>query len=163
MKRVILAGAGALLMLSGCGLDGCGGALRPANPSAKAEPKVAPNDMCHVCHIPFSEEPLAVVHDKAEVWCIECHGPSAEHMQDEDIGATPPEVAYKKNQVDPMCSKCHKPEKHSEVNARVRAGRLAESKKAQEEIKGRRVEVTGVCTDCHGRHWIPPRDTGDDT
>jgi hypothetical protein len=79
-------------------------------------------------------------------------------MQDEDVGATPPDIAYKKNQVDGMCSKCHKPDKHPEVNDRVRAGRLAESKRAQEKIKERKVEVTVVCTDCHGRHWIPPID-----
>lgn len=165
MRRVLLAGVGALLMLSACGLAGCdpaggGGTLRPGNPSAKAEPKVVPNDMCYVCHIPFAKEPLAVVHAKAKVWCIKCHGPSAGHMQDEDVGATPADIAYEKHQVDPMCSKsgCHEPEKHPLVNARVRFGRLRYGRQVQEEIKGRPVEVTGVCTDCHGRHWIPPRD-----
>ena len=160
MRRVLLAGAGALLMLSGGGLAGCAGAARPANPSAQDEYEVPPNDMCYVCHIPFAREPLAVAHEKAKIWCIQCHGLSAEHMQDENVGATPAEVAYEKNQIDVMCSSpdCHEPEKHAPVNARVRFGRLRYGKQAQEEIKGRPVKVTGVCTDCHGRHWIPPRD-----
>ncbi len=156
MRDYLLAAAGTLLVIAGCEGVGVGVAPRPAEPPPADEAEVAPNDMCHVCHIPYAEEPLAVVHDKAKIWCIECHGLSAEHMQDENIGATPADIAYKKHQVDPMCSKCHKPKKHPKVTEKVRTKRLAESKKAQEKIKGRQVEVTGVCTDCHGSHWIPP-------
>lgn len=159
MKSFFLAGAGALLVIAGCDTIPRGVAAPwPAGPSGETETGVKSNDQCYVCHIPFSEEALALVHAKAEVWCIRCHGRSAGHMQDENIGATPPDIAYKKHQVDRMCAECHKPKKHPTVAPDLRAARLGEGSKAQQEIKGRRVKVTGVCTDCHGRHWIPPRE-----
>ena len=158
MRDALLAAASTLLVIAGCDGVGVGPTSRPASSPATGEAKVAPNDMCHVCHIPFAEEPLALIHAKEEVWCIECHGPSAKHMQDENVGATPPDITYKKNQVDRMCSKCHKASKHPEVMDDLRAMRLAQSAKAQSKIKGRLIKPAGVCTDCHGNHWIPPID-----
>ena len=157
IRRVLLAAVGALLVIAGCH-TGWGTALWPAKSPAQADDGIEPNDMCYVCHLPFTEEPLAIVHDKAKVWCRQCHGPSAAHMQNENIGATPADIAYRKDQVDRMCAKCHKPTKHPKITPELRDARLGLSKKAQQEIKGRTVKVTGVCTDCHGRHWIPPRE-----
>jgi hypothetical protein len=116
------------------------------------------NDQCFVCHLPFVPEKLALAHAKKKVWCSRCHGPSAKHMQDEDIGATPPEIVFKKHQIDAYCGTCHQSEKHPKVSPETRQKRFAEGKAAQEKIKGRPVNVTGVCTDCHGAHWIPPKD-----
>lgn len=115
------------------------------------------NDPCYVCHMPFLEENLATAHAKVQVWCGTCHGPSRPHIEDENIGATPPDVVHKKDEVDRMCGQCHNPEEHSVLTGKTRSARLAEGKQAQQEIKGPKIEVTGVCTDCHGRHWIPPR------
>lgn len=126
-------------------------------PAAGGQAEVKSNDPCYICHMPFIKEGLATVHAKAKVWCGTCHGPSTRHMEDENIGATPPDVVYKKGQIDRMCGRCHKPKKHPKLDAKTRSQRSAEGKKAQREIKGRKIKVSGVCTDCHGRHWIPPR------
>jgi len=157
MRHAFLAAAGAVLMIAGCPADRGGALPSPLRGPADAGAAVDSNDMCHVCHIPFDKEPLTTVHAGAKVWCIRCHGPSARHMQDENIGATPPDVVYRKNQVDRMCSRCHDAKRHPGLAPEVRAARLARGKKAQSEIKGRPVEPAGVCTDCHGSHWIPPR------
>ncbi len=131
-------------------------AAPPAEKPA-ADEGVVPNDMCHVCHITFADEPLAKVHAQKKVWCRECHGLSAGHMSDENIGHTKPNRVYKQNQVAAMCAKCHDKGDHPALKAAERAARLAKSKKAQEEIKGGKIDPSGVCTDCHGAHWIPPR------
>ena len=107
--------------------------------------------------MPFLKESLAIAHAKAEVWCGTCHGPSARHVEDENIGATPPDVVYGKGQIDRMCGQCHEPKKHPQLTAKTRRSRLAQGEKTQREIKGRKIKVAGICTDCHGRHWIPPR------
>ncbi len=119
---------------------------------------VTSNYDCYVCHIPFVQESLAAVHAKAAVWCGRCHGPSIAHIEDENIGATPPDVVFEKHAIDRMCAECHDPEEHSRLKGNTRSERLAAGKKAQQEIKGRKISVTGVCTDCHGSHWIPPRE-----
>jgi len=129
-----------------------------ACPTTKLRVEVKSNDPCYVCHMPFLKESLATAHAKKKVWCGTCHGPSIAHIEDEHIGATPPDVVFKKDQIDRMCGECHDRKKHPELTKKTRSKRLAEGRKAQREIKGRRVKVTGVCTDCHGRHWIPSRD-----
>jgi cytochrome c553 len=78
-------------------------------------------------------------------------------MNDENIGSTPPDKVYKGSQVAGMCGRCHDAEDHPKVPADVRALRLAASRKAQSEVKGRPTEPAGLCTDCHGRHWVPPK------
>ncbi len=125
-------------------------------PAAKRQVVVKSNDQCYVCHMPFLKERLAAVHAKLHVWCGTCHGPSVPHIEDEYIGATPPDIVFKKDKVDRMCGQCHDPEEHSVVAGKLRRARLAESQKAQRKIKGRKIKVTGVCTDCHGSHWTRP-------
>ena len=151
MRRALLAGAGALLLATGCAV-----AFRTGAP-AQTDEAMPPNDVCYVCHIPFAEEALSVAHAQAKVGCRQCHGPSAGHMNDENIGATPPDRVYKASQVDRMCAKCHAARDHPKVAPAVRAARLAASTKAQSEVKGHSVEPAGICTDCHGTHWIPPK------
>ncbi len=129
-------------------------------PAAAAERRVAvrSNDQCYVCHMPFQAEKLAAVHAKVHVWCGTCHGPSIKHIEDENIGLTPPDIVFKKNKIDRICGECHDPEEHAILDKKTRRARLAEGRKAQRKIKRRKLKVTGVCTDCHGRHWIPPRE-----
>ncbi|NQU25928.1 MAG: hypothetical protein HQ567_31955 [Candidatus Nealsonbacteria bacterium] len=142
-----------------------GGVLLARCPAGEAVKKVVvkSNDACYVCHMPFIKEGLAADHAKVHVWCGTCHGPSIAHVEDENIGATPPDTVFKRGQIDRMCGQCHNPDEHTPLSAKTRASRLAESRKAQRKIKGRKVAVTGVCTDCHGRHWIPPREPDIDT
>ncbi len=127
-------------------------------PAAKRRVVVKSNDQCYVCHMSFLKERLAAVHAKVHVWCGTCHGPSVPHIEDEYIGVTPPDIVFKKDKVDRMCSQCHDPEEHSILPRKARRARLAESQKAQRKIKGRKIKVTGVCTDCHGSHWTRPRE-----
>ena len=102
------------------------------------------NATCYVCHMTFVKEDISKVHFKAQVTCIDCHGLSADHANDEDIGATKPDVSYRRDQVDEMCAKCHA--EHDVPPAEVVA-RFVERKPAERPI---------VCTDCHGTHRIEP-------
>ena len=69
---------------------------------------LGPNAACYVCHVTFVDEPLAVEHLQAKITCIDCHGTSQGHANDEDIGATPPDIVIKRPQVNRSCRKCHK-------------------------------------------------------
>jgi len=109
--------------------------------SAAIDP-LGPNAACYVCHMTFVREELSKVHLPKKVTCIECHGLSAGHANDEDIGATPPDVTFKRNQVDASCTKCHE---HHDVPARQVVARWLE--------RGR-TGPSPVCTDCHGTHRI---------
>ncbi|HUT10383.1 MAG TPA: hypothetical protein VMY42_07800 [Thermoguttaceae bacterium] len=108
------------------------------------------NAACYVCHIPFVREELGRVHLEAKVSCIKCHGLSAPHANDEDIGATPPDVVFERGGIDAMCCECH--EEHDvpadQVVARFLDRRLPRRPPA-------------ICTDCHGTHKIePPAEEG---
>ena len=109
-------------------------------PSAETDPFSA-NGACYICHMTFVKEELAKTHLKHKVSCVKCHGISAKHANDEDIGATKPDIAYKRGEVNASCRKCH--ETHDVAPEKVLA-RAAE----------RKVGAEAVCTDCHGGHRI---------
>jgi hypothetical protein len=140
----------------GCAVGGvCGCQTRPPplkpHPSAAGRPAetveqpdpIWANAACYVCHTLFVQEELSKVHVQEKVPCIECHGLSAAHANDENVGATPPDVVFRRAEIDPMCLKCH--ETHDaparEVVARFLQRRLSP-------------KSTPACTDCHGRHKI---------
>ena len=96
----------------------------------------AENHYCYVCHANFEyDEPLAAVHEEAEVGCAECHGPSLAHRSDED-NVTPPDILYRRPQIDAACLGCHTRHEEREAPAGTTAPGVA------------------VCTDCHGDHRI---------
>ena len=103
---------------------------------------MGPNAACYVCHIPFVREELSKVHLKEKIGYIQCHGVSAGHANDENIGATKPDVYFKRQQVDAACGECHK---EHDVSARAVIGRWLE--------RGQPATPT-ICTDCHGTHRI---------
>jgi hypothetical protein len=107
--------------------------------------KMVANAGCYVCHTTFVHEELSKVHLDAGTKCVDCHGLSAGHANDEDIGATPPDVKYARNEIDAACRKCHKGHK---VAARTVIARWIE----------RRPPAPAVCTDCHGTHRIADAD-----
>jgi hypothetical protein len=109
------------------------------------------NAACYVCHMTFVREPISKIHFKAKVTCIKCHGLSAGHANDEDVGATKPDVIFARNQIVPMCMKCHK---HHDVPSAAVVARFIERKLSP--------EVPPVCTDCHGKHRIekPKEESG---
>ncbi len=110
---------------------------------------LGPNTGCYVCHMTFVGEELAKTHLKADVGCVECHGTSAAHANDENIGATPPDVVIKGEKLNPFCRKCHPT--HDVAPERIiarwleRAGPNATSQPAQSDAQ---------CTACHGHHKI---------
>ncbi|MHB8897507.1 MAG: cytochrome c3 family protein [Thermoguttaceae bacterium] len=117
----------------------------PAAEAAEEPPTIdpmGPNSACYVCHTTFVFEELAKSHLVEKITCIECHGLSAAHANDENIGATKPDITYPRDKIDASCLKCH--EEH-DVAARDVIARFLER-----ELK----DPKPLCTDCHGAHKI---------
>jgi len=91
---------------------------------------VADNSRCHVCHINYDDEVLAVTHARANISCEQCHGACDAHCSDED-NITPPDIMYPPEKINDFCKSCHPKAK------------LGEGKK--------------FCTDCHGEHRLSYR------
>ena len=75
-------------------------------PSAEPPPEMDPlgmNGACYVCHIPFVKEELAKVHLAEGISCAQCHGLSDKHANDENVGATKPDITFRRDQVDAGC------------------------------------------------------------
>ncbi len=137
----LLCGAGFVcLMMFGVGCL-CGPSVNVDRTVNKNNP-LGPNAACYVCHMTYVKEPMSRLHLKNKVFCIDCHGPSIAHANDEDIGATKPDKYFKRGQVNASCRKCH--ETHDA---------------APEKVVKRYIELklktdSPVCTDCHGTHRI---------
>jgi len=114
--------------------------------SVKIDP-MSVNATCYVCHMTFVREEISKVHFREKVTCVKCHGISAAHANDEDVGATKPDVMYRRDQVNTMCGECH--QEHDVAAVKVIA-RFVERDLA--------IEPSPVCTDCHGEHKIEPSD-----
>ncbi len=98
---------------------------------------VADNSRCHVCHINYSDEELAVLHARANISCEDCHGSSDAHCSDED-NITPPDIMYARDKITPFCLDCHPADKLTDVHKPVLEETADES----------------YCTDCHGDHRL---------
>jgi hypothetical protein len=109
------------------------------SPDVRGGP-VADNSRCHVCHMNYEEEELAVSHARANVGCEECHGDSTPHCSDED-NITAPDIMYPREKINPFCLRCHPGEKLSDLHKFVIAGN-AEKR---------------TCADCHGEHRLAYR------
>jgi Cytochrome c3 len=109
------------------------------------------NAACYICHMTFVHESISKIHLKEQVDCIECHGLSAAHANDEDIGATKPDKIYHRKRVDAMCTLCH--EGHDvpadDVVARFILRKLPLKRRP-------------ICTDCHGTHRIDQAEVEDE-
>lgn len=107
---------------------------------------VADNSRCHVCHLNFEQEPLALWHARANVSCAQCHGPSDAHIADESWASggngTAPDIMYLPHQINPSCMECHPKEK-------LAAGARCLFASAPDDKKN--------CTDCHGKHRMASR------
>jgi hypothetical protein len=105
------------------------------------------NEACFVCHNNYREEELAVSHAKEETGCVDCHGASLEHRNDED-NVTPPDIMYPLAKVDKLCQECH--EEHDVAAKDV-------LKRWQERCPDKTDIDTVACTDCHGHHRLKQR------
>lgn len=121
---------------------GCGARLQRDNP-------LGPNAGCYVCHMTFVGETISKVHAAAKIACTRCHGTSAAHANDENVGATPPDVVYGRGEVNSHCRACHKTH---DVAPELIVARLAERRK--ENPPPAPLTPPVVCTDCHGEHKI---------
>ena len=123
----------------------------PTAQEQKHDP-LGPNAGCYVCHTTFLREPLSRTHLKAKVGCVRCHGVSADHANDEDIGATKPDIRFRRVQVNGHCRTCHA--RHDVAPEAIVArwrGRRASQPTSRPAVGGI------VCTDCHGQHRIAKR------
>ena len=104
---------------------------------------VADNSRCHVCHMNYEDEELAVVHARANIGCEKCHGSSDAHCSDEDH-LTPPDVMYPLTKINPSCMECH---------TRDRIDIMPH----QPIFDGTASDGAKHCTDCHGSHRLARR------
>ena len=104
------------------------------------------NAACFVCHANYTEELLVARHIKDDVACVDCHGKSYAHRNDENH-TTPPDHIYAADAVAALCEKCHHAHEISpEELEDLRKGRT--DKPHSDPV---------VCTDCHGKHRLARR------
>jgi len=142
MTRALLLGAAASAAL----------AILSCRPRPQQHDPLGPNAGCYICHPTFIKEELTTAHLQANISCARCHGPSIAHANDEDIGATPPDLAFKRGQINTFCRTCHK--SHDAPPERVIA-RWRERRPAKPPPQPLLPPV--ACTDCHGTHKIAKR------
>jgi hypothetical protein len=118
----------------------------PEAPEEKVQLKVD-NFACYVCHGDYESEEMVVVHGKEGTGCIDCHGLSFDHRDDE-AHLTPPGKMYARDDVDKMCDDCH--DTH-DASARKVIERWQERCPERTDPKGL------VCTDCHYQHRLDRR------
>jgi predicted CXXCH cytochrome family protein len=116
-------------------------------PGAKPKDSSQLNTACYVCHANYSEESMVVEHAKEKVGCIDCHGQSFAHRDDED-NITPPDIMFPAEKVDVACQKCH--DTHDAPAKKV-------LKRWQERCPAKQDFAAVVCTDCHGEHRLDKR------
>ena len=119
----------------------------PLSPKPPGTGPVADNGTCFVCHANYSEELLAGQHAAGNVGCVNCHGESIAHKNDEN-NITPPEKMYPADTINAACKICHLT--HDVEAAKVIA-RWHERSLTQADLD------TLVCTDCHGSHRLAVR------
>jgi len=132
---LLLDAAGAAAVL----LDGPEGIKEP--PKRPKGGQEADNSRCHVCHVNFADERLAVAHTWFNIGCEKCHGPSDDHCGDEG-NITPPSTMFAKADIDKSCKVCHPDDRFVEGAKSCPVVVLEEGK---------------YCTDCHGRHQMECR------
>ena len=125
---------------------GCPPANGPgdAGGTVSAKGPVADNQRCHVCHIYYEDEELAVQHARANVGCERCHGRSDAHCSDEN-NLTPPQIMYPAARINPACMTCHL------------AADLAKQKDHKPLLAAAPADQKR-CTECHGKHRMPRRE-----
>lgn len=116
-------------------------------PAGKDKDSTSLNQACYVCHNNYSEEAMVTLHAKEKVGCVDCHGPSFAHRDDED-NITPPDIMFPLERIDAACQKCH--ETHDAPAKKV-------LKRWQERCPAKQDFATVVCTDCHGQHRLEKR------
>ena len=107
---------------------------------------VADNSRCHVCHMNYIQEDIAVIHSRANIGCANCHGNCDAHIADESWASggngTPPGIMYPRAKINPFCMGCHPKDRiDTEQHKPLLAG----------------IDEKKYCTDCHGKHRLAHR------
>jgi len=118
----------------------------PDAPKEKVELNVD-NSACYVCHVNYETEGLVIKHGIEEIGCIDCHGESIDHRNDED-NITPPDIMYALDAIDEKCGECH--DEHDAPAAEVIA-------RWQDRCPQKTNPKKIVCTDCHFHHRLDRR------
>jgi hypothetical protein len=135
-------------LLAGALVGGFAAALVPLATRAVAEEREgrrapADNSLCSVCHANWDDEKFVQRHRRKGVGCVDCHGESEAHMDDEE-SHVPPEIVIPREMVDRTCMEnCHRKEK---------VERVGKHRKWLDDPDNRK-----VCTDCHGEHRLDKR------
>lgn len=107
---------------------------------------LADNSRCHVCHMNYLQEDIALVHARANIGCADCHGSSDAHIADESWSwgenGTPPGIMYRRDEINSSCMKCHPKDQICPE------GNTALLDDAAQQVS---------CTDCHGQHRLARR------
>ena len=107
----------------------------------------ADNSACYVCHENYREEELVAWHAEEGTGCVDCHGDSFAHRNDEN-NITPPDVMFPAKKIDRSCRECHS---SHDVSPRDVLARFLE--RCPEKTNPRNI----ICTDCHGEHRLKSR------
>ena len=127
-------------------IHGCGQFLGMPGPVTLG--KKTDNSHCLVCHLDFKKEEIAANHEAEGVGCEACHGDSFAHGDDE-FNITTPDVLYGREEIGPLCRKCHM------FHAKGRTYKDFLKKWEDERgANGRMISANSVCTDCHGNHAV---------
>lgn len=113
--------------------------VEPAEKLPEPTGPVADNSRCHVCHLNYQDEAIAIVHARADIGCEQCHGACDAHCADED-NITPPDIMYAQAKINPSCMVCHPREKMD----------IADHKAFLVDI----IAGKALCTHCHGDHHL---------
>ena len=105
------------------------------------------NAACLVCHANYATESLALRHAEANLGCVNCHGASRAHRNDEN-NTTPPETMYTARRIDSFCRRCHPTHDVPPNDIITRWLRRSADQAERSDI---------VCTDCHGQHRMRVR------
>lgn len=89
---------------------------------------------CQMCHVDVEDEYLGSAHHQEKVGCVDCHGPSAGHLADEN-NEVKPDQRFARADVDRLCGVCHECPRDA-----------AHEEKTPPENR------PPVCVDCHGPH-----------
>ena len=116
---------------------------------------VADNTRCHVCHMNYIQEDIAVIHARANIGCADCHGDCDAHIADESWASggngTPPGIMYPLAKINPFCMGCHPKDR---IDTEQHKPLFAPT------VLLRKNEAAGekkYCTDCHGNHRLAHR------
>ncbi len=101
------------------------------------------NTACFVCHANYKAEFLVECHVKVNIGCVDCHGQSSAHQNDEN-NITPPETMYSAQKIDPFCRSCHN------------AHDIPPKKVIAHWLKRKAEKNDPSCQGCHEDNDVPP-------